>query len=94
MGFFVWHSVCFFALLRLVLIWRNLIEIFYFRYTTREDFAADIRLIFSNCEIFNEDESPVGKAGHAMQLYFEDQWQDLNTPKQPKHSSTSEEPSS
>ncbi|XP_022241135.1 bromodomain adjacent to zinc finger domain protein 2B-like isoform X2 [Limulus polyphemus] len=46
---------------------------------TKEDFAADVRLIFDNCETFNEDESPVGRAGHNMRAYFETRWAELNS---------------
>ena len=41
------------------------------RYKTRDEFCADVRLIFSNCDLFNEDDSPVGEAGHAMHTFFE-----------------------
>lgn len=47
------------------------------RYKSRDEFVADIRLIFDNCEIFNEDDSPVGKAGHGMRKYFELRWAEL-----------------
>lgn len=40
-------------------------------YKNKEAFLADIRLIFDNCETFNEDDSPVGKAGHALRVFFE-----------------------
>jgi len=40
-------------------------------YKTRTEFLADIRLIFDNCLTFNEDDSPVGKAGHNLRLFFE-----------------------
>ncbi len=40
-------------------------------YKTREEFCDDVRLIFANCEVFNEDDSPVGKAGHAMRHLFD-----------------------
>lgn len=46
-------------------------------YKSRDDFIADVRLIFDNCEIFNEDDSPVGKAGHGMRKYFEVRWAEL-----------------
>lgn len=48
-----------------------------YRYKSRDDFIADVRLIFDNCEIFNEDDSPVGKAGHGMRKYFEVRWAEL-----------------
>ncbi|KAG4066992.1 hypothetical protein HA402_007740 [Bradysia odoriphaga] len=47
------------------------------QYKSRDDFIADVRLIFDNCEIFNEDDSPVGKAGHGMRKFFEVRWAEL-----------------
>ncbi|GIY66254.1 bromodomain adjacent to zinc finger domain protein 2B [Caerostris extrusa] len=47
------------------------------QYKNREDFANDARLIFDNCETFNEDESPVGQAGHSMRHFFETRWAEL-----------------
>ncbi|XP_046681974.1 bromodomain adjacent to zinc finger domain protein 2B isoform X3 [Homalodisca vitripennis] len=52
-------------------------------YKSREDFCSDVRLIFNNCETFNEDDSPVGKAGHNMRLFFETRWTELMNQKQP-----------
>ncbi|XP_043645894.1 bromodomain adjacent to zinc finger domain protein 2B isoform X3 [Drosophila teissieri] len=46
-------------------------------YKTREDFCVDVRQIFDNCEMFNEDDSPVGKAGHGMRKFFESRWGEL-----------------
>ena len=46
-------------------------------YKSRDEFVEDVRLIFSNCEVFNEDNSPVGKAGHAMRNLFETRWAEL-----------------
>ncbi|XP_039748023.1 bromodomain adjacent to zinc finger domain protein 2B-like isoform X5 [Pararge aegeria] len=43
-------------------------------YKCKEEFASDVRLIFSNCEVFNEDYSPVGRAGHFMRQFFEERW--------------------
>uniref|UniRef100_A0A095C338 Bromodomain adjacent to zinc finger domain protein 2A n=1 Tax=Schistosoma haematobium TaxID=6185 RepID=A0A095C338_SCHHA len=43
-------------------------------YTTFSNWVHDVRLIFSNCEFFNEDDSEVGRAGHAMRAYFESRW--------------------
>lgn len=48
-----------------------------YSYKSREDFIADVRLIFDNCEIFNEDDSPVGKAGHSLRKFFESRWIEL-----------------
>lgn len=39
-----------------------------------EEFAADAQLVFNNCELFNEDTSEVGKAGHSMRRFFESRW--------------------
>ncbi|KFM75592.1 Bromodomain adjacent to zinc finger domain protein 2B, partial [Stegodyphus mimosarum] len=49
------------------------------QYKCREDFANDARLIFDNCETFNEDDSPVGQAGHSMRAFFETRWSELCT---------------
>ena len=46
-------------------------------YKSREEFCEDVRLIFSNCELFNEDDSPVGKAGYIMRNLFETRWAEL-----------------
>ena len=46
-------------------------------YKSRDEFVEDVRLIFTNCEVFNEDDSPVGKAGHAMRNLFETRWAEL-----------------
>ncbi|XP_072937483.1 uncharacterized protein [Epargyreus clarus] len=43
-------------------------------YKSKEEFASDVRLMFSNCEVFNEDDSPVGRAGHCMRDFFETRW--------------------
>ncbi|KAM6112383.1 LOW QUALITY PROTEIN: bromodomain adjacent to zinc finger domain protein 2A [Phoenicopterus ruber ruber] len=40
-------------------------------YSSSEEFAADAMLVFDNCRTFNEDDSDVGKAGHAMRKFFE-----------------------
>jgi len=46
-------------------------------YKLREEFREDVNLIFHNCEIFNEDDSPVGKSGHNMKVFFESRWAEL-----------------
>ncbi|CAG9853570.1 unnamed protein product [Phyllotreta striolata] len=46
-------------------------------YKSKEEFCEDVRQIFNNCEIFNEDDSPVGKAGHCMRQFFETRWNEL-----------------
>uniref|UniRef100_A0A8C3G0X9 Bromodomain adjacent to zinc finger domain, 2A n=1 Tax=Cyclopterus lumpus TaxID=8103 RepID=A0A8C3G0X9_CYCLU len=43
-------------------------------YCSCEEFAADAHLVFNNCELFNEDTSEVGTAGHAMRRFFESRW--------------------
>lgn len=54
-----------------------LILISFCSYKSRDEFIADVRLIFDNCEIFNEDDSPVGKAGHSLRKFFESRWIEL-----------------
>lgn len=56
---------------------RDLSIIFHFSYKSRDDFVTEVRQIFDNCEVFNEDDSPVGKAGHGMRKYFELRWAEL-----------------
>jgi hypothetical protein len=46
-------------------------------YKTRDEFAADARRVFVNCELFNEDDSSVGRAGHVMYEFFEKRWAQL-----------------
>ncbi|XP_061699307.1 bromodomain adjacent to zinc finger domain protein 2A isoform X3 [Syngnathoides biaculeatus] len=43
-------------------------------YCNCEEFAADAQLVFNNCELFNEDMSEVGMAGHSMRCFFESRW--------------------
>ncbi|XP_068453038.1 bromodomain adjacent to zinc finger domain protein 2A isoform X2 [Clinocottus analis] len=43
-------------------------------YCSCEEFAADAQLVFNNCELFNEDTSEVGMAGHSMKRFFESRW--------------------
>ncbi|XP_051886022.1 transcription intermediary factor 1-alpha-like isoform X2 [Pristis pectinata] len=40
-------------------------------YQRAEDFVADVRLIFKNCEEFNEPDSEVAHAGRTLEQYFE-----------------------
>ncbi|KAJ8924293.1 hypothetical protein NQ315_007086 [Exocentrus adspersus] len=47
------------------------------QYKSRDEFCADVRQIFNNCETFNEDDSPVGKAGHCMRQFFEARWNEI-----------------
>ena len=57
---------------------RTIIGLVWFgRYKTRDDFVADVRLMFANCVTFNEDDSPVGKAGHGLRTFFDARWQEL-----------------
>lgn len=63
-------------------------------YKSRDDFITDVRQIFDNCERFNEDDSPVGTAGHGMRKYFEKRWGELTEkpqqqPQQQQHSASS-----
>ncbi|UJR35819.1 hypothetical protein I4U23_028566 [Adineta vaga] len=44
------------------------------QYTKRDDFFHDVELILNNCEYFNEDDSPVGQAGHLLRTLFQSQW--------------------
>ncbi|KFO22425.1 Bromodomain adjacent to zinc finger domain protein 2B [Fukomys damarensis] len=46
------------------------------QYPNLETFAVDVRLVFDNCETFNEDDSDIGRAGHSMRKYFEKKWTD------------------
>ncbi|XP_067597899.1 bromodomain adjacent to zinc finger domain protein 2B isoform X12 [Pseudorca crassidens] len=46
------------------------------QYPNLETFALDVRLVFDNCETFNEDDSDIGRAGHSMRKYFEKKWTD------------------
>ncbi|XP_070536234.1 bromodomain adjacent to zinc finger domain protein 2B-like isoform X4 [Ptychodera flava] len=47
------------------------------QYRNREEFASDARLVFHNCNIFNEDDSDVGRSGHSMKRFFEKRWAEL-----------------
>lgn len=44
------------------------------KYEIKEQFAYDCRLVFDNCEYFNEDESQIGTAGHKLRAFFETKW--------------------
>lgn len=46
-------------------------------YKSHDEFSADVRLVFSNCEMFNEDDSQVGQAGYLMKQFFESRWSEL-----------------
>ncbi|NXK05710.1 BAZ2B protein, partial [Herpetotheres cachinnans] len=47
------------------------------QYTNLEAFSLDVRLVFDNCETFNEDDSDIGRAGHNMRKYFEKKWTEI-----------------
>lgn len=49
----------------------HLLTLFFNSYKSKSDFFVDCRLMFDNCETFNEDESPVGQAGHSLRAFFE-----------------------
>ena len=68
--------------------WWNVLSLI--SYKSRDEFCADVRQMFNNCEVFNEDDSPVGKAGHGMRNFFEMRWTEITgappTPHPPVHS--------
>ncbi|KAI5136409.1 Bromodomain Adjacent To Zinc Finger Domain Protein 2B [Manis pentadactyla] len=39
------------------------------RYPNLEAFAVTVRLVFNNCEAFNQDDSVTGRAGHSMRKH-------------------------
>ncbi|XP_075175796.1 bromodomain adjacent to zinc finger domain protein 2B [Anomaloglossus baeobatrachus] len=47
------------------------------QYPHFEAFALDVRLVFNNCETFNEDDSEIGRAGHKMRIHFEKRWTEI-----------------
>nr|XP_056717574.1 bromodomain adjacent to zinc finger domain protein 2B isoform X8 [Euleptes europaea] len=47
------------------------------QYPNFEAFAVDVRLVFDNCETFNEDDSDIGQAGHNMRKHFEKKWTEI-----------------
>lgn len=49
----------------------------YCRYLNLETFIIDVNLVFDNCERFNEDNSDIGRAGHAMRRFFQRRWTEL-----------------
>ncbi|KAI5159029.1 Bromodomain Adjacent To Zinc Finger Domain Protein 2B [Manis pentadactyla] len=46
------------------------------QYPNLEAFAVTVRLVFDNCEAFNQDDSVTGRAGHSMRKYLEKKWTD------------------
>ena len=51
--------------------------LFISRYKNKEEFASDARLIFDNCETFNEDDSEVGQSGHNLRKYFNRRYKEV-----------------
>ncbi|XP_057685295.1 bromodomain adjacent to zinc finger domain protein 2A isoform X1 [Corythoichthys intestinalis] len=51
-------------------------------YCSCEEFLADAQLVFNNCELFNEDTSEVGMAGHSMRRFFESRWAEFYSNKE------------
>ncbi|XP_053554314.1 bromodomain adjacent to zinc finger domain protein 2B isoform X2 [Bombina bombina] len=47
------------------------------QYPNFEAFALDVRLVFNNCETYNEDDSDIGRAGHKMRIHFEKRWTEI-----------------
>ena len=50
---------------------------FFRRYKGKDEFKNDVNMIFQNCQVFNEDDSPVGKCGKNMKTFFQKRWTDL-----------------
>ena len=48
-------------------------------YETGEAFVRDVTLMFDNCRTFNEDQSAIGKAGHAVRRFFARRWAELQS---------------
>ncbi|KAG8585679.1 hypothetical protein GDO81_005109 [Engystomops pustulosus] len=48
------------------------------RYTSCKEFAEDAELVFSNCQLFNEDDSEVGRAGLVLKKFYESRWEEFN----------------
>ncbi|XP_064494997.1 bromodomain adjacent to zinc finger domain protein 2A isoform X1 [Pseudopipra pipra] len=46
-------------------------------YSSSAEFEADALLVFDNCQTFNEDDSAVGRAGHAMRRFFQSRWEEF-----------------
>nr|XP_015214187.1 PREDICTED: bromodomain adjacent to zinc finger domain protein 2B isoform X4 [Lepisosteus oculatus]XP_015214188.1 PREDICTED: bromodomain adjacent to zinc finger domain protein 2B isoform X4 [Lepisosteus oculatus]XP_015214189.1 PREDICTED: bromodomain adjacent to zinc finger domain protein 2B isoform X4 [Lepisosteus oculatus]XP_015214190.1 PREDICTED: bromodomain adjacent to zinc finger domain protein 2B isoform X4 [Lepisosteus oculatus] len=47
------------------------------QYQNLEAFIVDVKLVFDNCETFNEDDSEIGRAGHNMRRFFERRWTEI-----------------
>lgn len=52
-------------------------------YSSLREWREDVRQIFTNCRIFNEDESEIGKAGHELRKYFESTWATISQERSP-----------
>ncbi|VDN96074.1 unnamed protein product [Rodentolepis nana] len=52
-------------------------------YSSLREWREDVRQIFTNCRIFNEDESEIGKAGHELRKYFESTWATVSQERSP-----------
>ncbi|XP_075708200.1 bromodomain adjacent to zinc finger domain protein 2A isoform X2 [Rhinoderma darwinii] len=48
------------------------------RYFSCKEFAEDAELVFSNCQLFNEDDSDVGKAGLVLKKFYQSRWEEFN----------------
>lgn len=48
------------------------------RYSSCKEFAEDAELVFSNCQLFNEDDSEVGKAGLVLKKFYESRWEEFS----------------
>jgi hypothetical protein len=48
------------------------------KYSNKESFATDVKLVFDNCSYYNEDDSEIGMAGHAMRQFFLRKWNEMN----------------
>ncbi|XP_056322058.1 bromodomain adjacent to zinc finger domain protein 2B [Danio aesculapii] len=56
------------------------------QYLNLETFIIDVNLVFDNCEKFNEDQSVIGRAGHAMRRFFQRRWTELLRKNSPRNS--------
>uniref|UniRef100_F6T5B1 Bromodomain adjacent to zinc finger domain 2A n=2 Tax=Xenopus tropicalis TaxID=8364 RepID=F6T5B1_XENTR len=48
------------------------------KYSSCEEFAEDAELVFSNCQLFNEDDSEVGKAGLILKKFYDARWEEFS----------------
>jgi len=47
------------------------------KYENEPQFVNDVKKMFDNCRTFNEDDSAIGKSGHALRRYFNKRWKEL-----------------